>query len=229
MAFRFFVTIDDRLPAHDFVVYTRGAIVNGAQNAVTTVTVHPTHDIQIGDKFLYALNRTTILKNRVFTVTGRTATSVTFSGGANSFPDRALLVPLGTDSGGVQQPDGQFSDPAWDGTVVNAYRADGEDGYALAQVNVDAGGEVGFWCDTVDIWAIARNTRGNPLRVYMLSASGAAAGGGGVTLVTSDPGSGNAGDLILVYNSGSGEGATLKVWAADSSDVYHWETIIQIA
>jgi hypothetical protein len=169
MAFRFNVTMNDDLPSGLVNIYTRGAIVNGAQSAVNTVTVHDTHDIQVGDKFLYALSRTNILTDRVFTVTARTATTITFSGGVFSFTDKNHLVPLGVDTGGVLQADGTYSALNWDGSTVSVGKDPNLDSlYDDAEVPVEPGGELGFWSDIEDLWGISRFTGGKPVRIYIL-------------------------------------------------------------
>lgn len=170
MAFRYNITMNDNLPAGLVACYTRGAIVNGDQADTNTVTVHETHDFQIGHKFLYALTRSNIQTNRVFTITAKAATTVTFSGAAIAFSDGTHLVPLGTDTGGVLQTDGTYSPLNWDGSPIQTFSDPNEDdAYTNATVPVEPGGELGFWTEEADLWAVSRQLGGKPVRVYILS------------------------------------------------------------
>lgn len=228
---RFAIQLGDRLPAHDTVVYTRGAIVNGNQNAVNTVTVHAGHDFQIGDKFLYALSRSNVTKSRVFAITGTTATTITYSGGSFTWPNGAFLVPLGVDTGGVQQPDGTFTDPNYDGSSLSVYSDPaGDSAYLYARVPVEPGGDLGFWCATSDLWILARDSRGRIVRFYIVSQAAAGGAGGGSVSVASDtsvPGDNNNPSFLVVRAGATGD--IVYMWLKDSSDAYHWEQILQIA
>ena len=235
---RFSLQIGDRLPAHDAVVYKRGAVVNGNQNNVKTVTVHSGHDIQIGDKFYYALSRSNIRKERVFTaLTGGTdATHVKFahpsSSGSFSFPDGAFLVPLGTDTGASLQQDGSYSDPNYDGSPLQVYSDPAGNGqYLNAHVPIEPGGDLGFWCSTSDLWILARDSRGRIVRFYIVSQTSAAGSGtgGSVTVAedTSIPGDDLNPSFLVVRADDAGD--ILYVWLKDSSNVYHWEQVLQIA
>ena len=62
---RFSLQMGDRLPAHDAIIYKRGAVVDGTQNLTNAVTVHAGHDILLGEKFYYALSRSNVIKTRV--------------------------------------------------------------------------------------------------------------------------------------------------------------------
>lgn len=172
MAFRFNLVMSDDLPAGSLVLYKRGAIVSGTQDETNVVTVHEGHDFEVGEKFLYALTRTNISTDRVFTITAKDATSVTFESATRAFPDGAHLVPLGVDTGGVLQSDGTYSALQWDGSTATIYSDPaGDDALDDAITSVDPGGEVGFWADLTDLWGVSRNTAGKPLRAYILSAA----------------------------------------------------------
>lgn len=170
-AFRYVFNMEEHRPALRVTVYPRGGIVNGAHvTPINTVLIHNTHDLQIGDKFLYALTRSNILTERIFTVTARSATGVTFSGLPFSFPDKAMLIPLGVDTGGVLQADGTYSKINWDASTVSVGKDPNMDAlYTASTVPIEPGGEVGFWANASDIWVIARSTGGQPLRAYIFA------------------------------------------------------------
>lgn len=229
---RFSLQMGDRLPAHDAVIYTRGAKVNGTQTLVNTVTVHAGHDFLIGHKFLYALTRSNVTKTRVFTVTAKTTTTVTFGGAAFTWVDDSWLVPLGVDTGGVQQPDGTFSDANYDGSPLSVYSDPaGDSSFLYARVPIEPGGDLGFWCATSDLWILARDSRGRIVRFYIVSqTSTGSGGGGGVTVVAPGdvtPGDDNNPSFRVRRVAGSGD--FLDAWLKDSSDAYHWEEVLQIA
>jgi len=168
--------MNDDLPAGLVNCYARGAVVNGEQSFVNTVTVHAPHDIQTGQKFLYALSRTNIQTERIFTCTARAATTITFSGLPFSFTDKNYLVPLGADTGGVLQADGSYSKINWDGTTVVVTKdPTGSSAYTSAAVPIEPGGELGFWSAESELWAVSRQIGGRPQRVYVLSSSTGAA------------------------------------------------------
>ena len=228
---RFSLQMGDRLPAHDAIIYKRGAVVDGTQNLTNAVTVHAGHDILLGEKFYYALSRSNVIKTRVFTVTVVTSTVVTYGGGAFTWVDGSFLVPLGNDTGGVQQPDGSYSDPLYDGSTVVVYSDPaGGDQYLYSHVPIEPGGDLGFWCATSDLWILARDSRGRIVRFYIVSQSSATGGGsGGVTVAanTSIPGDDNNPSFLVVRAVGAGD--KLYIWAKDSTDAYHWEEILEIA
>ena len=169
-AFRYVFNMEEHRPALKVSVLERGALVNETQTAVNTVTVHSPHDFAIGDKFLYALTRSNIRTERIFTVTASADTSVTFSGAPFTFPDKSHLINLGADTGGVLQTDGSYSKLNWDGSTVDVSKSpDLEDLYTNSEIAIDPGGEVGFWADATDIWVVARSTGGAPLRIYIFS------------------------------------------------------------
>jgi hypothetical protein len=168
---RYFLDIEDRVPASQLAVLERGAVVNGAQTSVNTVTVHAPHEIVTGDKFLYCPTRTNVLAPpgmaRVFTVTGYAATTVTFSGSTFSFPDKALLLNVGADTGGSQNDDGSWQKLNFDAAVVSIYKDPaGDDAWPNSRADVDPGGEVGFWADGRVVWACTLDSGNRPLRVY---------------------------------------------------------------
>ena len=68
---RFSLQMGDRLPAHDAIIYKRGAVVDGTQNLTNNLLVHAGHDILSGEKFYYALSRSNVIKTRVFTAEDR--------------------------------------------------------------------------------------------------------------------------------------------------------------
>jgi hypothetical protein len=98
----------------------QGAVVNGAQEAVNTVTVHSPNGLAVDDLFVYALDNRTVFMDRIFTCSARDSTSVTFTGAAFTFPDKGVLINLGTDSVTVRS-DGTWPPPNYDGSNVNAF------------------------------------------------------------------------------------------------------------
>jgi len=229
---RFSLQMGDRLPAHDAIIYSRGAIVNGTQNLTNAVTVHSGHDLLVGHKFYYALSRSNVVKTRVFTVSAKTSTQVSYTGGAFTWVDGSFMVPLGTDTGATQQPDGSYSDPVYDGSPLTVYSDPaGDSQYLAARVPIEAGGDLGFWCATSDLWILARDSRGRIVRFYIVSQSSAAGGGGGGSVVvdtdTATPGDDNNPSFLVVRAGAAGD--KLYVWLKDSSDAYHWEEILEIA
>lgn len=174
---RFSLQMGDRLPAHTAVVMGRGAIVNGNQTNVNAVAVHSGHDLSVNDKFYYALSRSNVIRTRVFTVTVKTATLITYSGAPFSWPSGAFLVPLGVDTGAELQSDGSWSDPNFDGSPLTAYSDPNGDGsYPYAEVPVEPGGDLGFWCATFEVWILALDSRRRIVRVYIQSAGGSSSG-----------------------------------------------------
>lgn len=220
----------DRLPAHSAIVYTRGGIVAGNQNNTNEVTVHAGHDIQVGHKFFYALSRSNVVKTRVFTCTARTATTVQYSGATYTWKDGTFLVPLGNDTGGVEQTDGSFSDVNFDGSTVETYSDPaGDEQYLYSEVPIEPGGDLGFWCNTADLWILARDSRGRIVRFYIVSQASASGAGGGSVVVDTDtatPGDDNNPSFLVVR--AVGEGDKLYCWLKGSNDAYAWEEIISI-
>lgn len=220
----------DRLPAHSAIVYTRGAIVAGTQNNTNEVTVHAGHDIQVGHKFFYALSRSNIVKTRVFTCTARTATTVEYSGATYTWKDGTFLVPLGNDTGGVEQQDGSFTDVNFDGSTVEVYSDPaGDEQYLNAEVPIEPGGDLGFWCNTADLWILARDSRGRIVRFYIVSQAAASGGGGGGIVVDEDtgtPGDDNNPSILVVREAGVGD--IVYFWLKDSEDAYEWREILAI-
>lgn len=230
---RYAFTMDDHIPASQITAFTRGAVVNGAQSGVNTVTVHEGHDYQVSDKFLYALTRTNILTSRIFAITAKAATTITFSGSPETFTDKNYLVPLGADTGGVLQADGTYSILKWDGSTVVCYKdPHGDATLALATIPVEPGGEVGFWANTTEIWCVARNTGGGPLRAYILSSVSAAIVSGGVA---ADPLWDAKGDIAVGLGPDAADnlavGSNGQVLTADSAQTLgvKWATPVTAA
>jgi hypothetical protein len=166
---RYFLDIEDRVPAASLAVLERGAIVNGAQADVNTVTVVEPHQFATSDKFLYAEDRTNVLNApfRVFTVSGTTDTTVIFSGVPFTFPDGALLVNVGADTGGAQNSDGSWQKLNWDAAALTVYKdPGGVDAWTNSLVTVDPGGEVGFWANEGPVWGVTVDSGDLALRVY---------------------------------------------------------------
>lgn len=215
---KYFLNIEDRVPAKWFSVLERGAIVNGVQNSVNAVTVHDGHEFATNDKFIYAENRRNILIDRIFTVSSATATTVTFGGASFSFPDKAYLINLGVDTGGVVQNDGSFSKLEYDAAAVAVYKDPaGDDAWANSRVDIDPGGEVGFWADGRMVWGVVRNSGGHGVRLYTDIGSTSGGGSRGTVL----PSTGNPGQIFLLDN-GAGNGDTVYVRAKFSDDTYDW-------
>lgn len=228
---RYSLSVGDRIPVHTAVVYKRGAIVNGNQNLVETVTVHEGHDIQIGQKFLYALTLSNIILTRVFTCTGRTATTVSYSG-AFTWVNRCLLVPLEADTGGTQNPDGSFNKPNYDGsTVVASVDPNGDDDYIASEVPVEPGGYLGFFTETADVWIIGMDSQRRPVRVFIESGTQGSGTGGGAgvevgTDVTIWVGDDANPSFFIERNAGVGD--KFYVWGKTSDDTYRAELIFQL-
>ena len=230
---RFSLQMGDRLPAHDAIIYKRGAVVDGTQNLTNNLLVHSGHDILSGEKFYYALSRSNVIKTRVFTAdAGTDSTHLHYTGAAFTWVDGSFAVPLGNDTGAVQQPDGSYSDPLYDGSTVVVYSDPaGGDQYLYSHVPIEPGGDLGFWCSTSDLWILARDSRGRIVRFYIVSQSSAGGGtGGGSVVVDTDtaiPGDDNNPSFLVVRAVGAGD--KLYIWAKDSTDAYHWEEILEIA
>jgi hypothetical protein len=217
---RYFLDIEDRVPVKDIVVYNRGAVVNGVQNDVNTVTIHSDSDFAVSDKFLYAQDRTNVITDRVFTVSAVTATTVQFSGDTFSFPDKSLLVPLGTDTVAARA-DGSWPLPEWDGSPLTVYQdPGGDDAYTNSQVNSLAGGEVGFWGTGEIVWVVCRSNLGAPLRVYPDMAPGGGAAAAGATL----PATGTNGQFFW-YREGAGKASILYIWGPAKDNTEDWNEI----
>ena len=86
------VTISDLTTAIDAVASSTSATVNGTQASVTTITVDSGHNIVIGDSATIPISGGGSV---VKTITGRTDTSITFSG-AISVDDDAAITATGT-------------------------------------------------------------------------------------------------------------------------------------
>ena len=233
MALRVNLAMEDRIPADHLVIYGRGALLNGNQNLVTTFTVHPTHDFEVGHKFLYALTRTNILTNRVFTVTAKTGTTIQFNGAATSGVDKAWLIPLGVESGGVLQDDGTFSQLNYDGSTVAVYQdPNADDLFVNSEVPVDPGGEAGWWQLVSEVWAVAIARSGKPVRAYALVAAQPSVGGeGGIAGRGSElPGTGDPDNpFFIVEPDPIGEyGSILYAWMKQVDEDYAWQFITGI-
>lgn len=221
---RYFLNIEDRIPARWINVLERGAIVNGAQASVNTVTVHEGHEIATSDKLYYCPDRTNIQTARVFSVSSAAATSVTFSGGTFSFPDKSLLLNLGADTGAEQQNDGSFSLPNWDAAVITVYKDPaGDDSWTNGRVTVDPGGEFGFWADGRTVWCVVRDSGGIPKRIYM---DVAPAGGATASRGSSLPSTGTPGQLFIL-SQGAGQPDIIYARVKFSDDTYDWLEMIR--
>ena len=226
---RYLITIDDRIPASVATVYSRGGVVNGAQDNVNVVTVHAGHDIVAGHKFLYSLDRTNISVGRVFTCTVATTTQITFSGAAATFTDKNHLVPLSADTGAILQADGTFSQINWDGSTVVLFKdPNGDTTYTAATVPVAPGGEIGFWSNTSDVWVITRSSGGRPLRIYILAGFGSTASSGGgalpeYTVATLPPASASYKNQLAVVKYVAGP-AVAMVCLELTAGTFEWVT-----
>ena len=220
---RYFLNIEDRVPVKNFAVLERGAMVNGVQSAVTTVTVHDGHDLATDDKFIYCQTRTNTQLTRIFTVSSSTATTVTFSGATFSFPDKALLLNLGADTGGVIQNDGTYSKLEFDAAAVTIYEDPaGDSAITNSQASIDPGGEVGFYADGSVVWATTLDSGGLPNRVYPdVGSAGSIA-----PRSTALPTAGTPGQYY-VLDGGAGVGDIVYMWIKGSGDTYDWTYIIQ--
>lgn len=235
MALRVNLQMEDRIPARSVVVYGRGALLNGNQNLVQSFTVHAGHDFEVGHKFFYALTRTNILTTRVFTVTDLTgATIIEFDGAVTNGVDKAWLIPLGMESGGVLQDDGTFSKVLYDGSTVVVYQdPNGDDEYDNSAVLVDAGGEVGWWQPISETWAVSIANSGKPLRAYPVAVpdpslidDGSKVSGRGPDL----PGSGDPDDPFFIQepNPILEHGSILWAWMKQANGNYGWQFITGI-
>jgi hypothetical protein len=215
---RYFLDIEDRVPVSAFAVLERGAVVNGDQAAVNTVTVHEGHDFAASDKFIYALARDNIRIDRIFTVSSVTATTVVFSGATFSFPDKALLINLGVDTGGVIQNDGSYSKLEYDAAAITVYKDPaGDAAWTNSQVDVDPGGEVGFYGDGRVVWGVALDTGGRGIRIYPDVGSAAASAARGTSL----PSDGTPGQLFIL-DGGAGVADIVYIRVEFSDDTFDW-------
>lgn len=215
---RYFLNIEDRVPVRNFAVLERGALVNGAQASVNTVTVHEGHDFATSDKFIYCTTRTNVRIERIFTVSSATSTTVTFSGGTFSFPDKALLVNLGVDTGGVIQDDGSYSKLNFDAAAVTIYEDPaGDSSITNSQASVDPGGEVGFYASGSVVWAVTLNAGGLPNRAYPdVGSAGSVAPRATALPATGAPGQ------YFVLDGGTGVGDIVYIWVKFTDDTYDW-------
>ena len=208
--------ISPRVPAVDLIAYQRGAMVNGAQANVNTVTVHGDHGLATSDKFLYALTYDNILLDRVFTVTSSDATSVTFSGDAFSFPDASFLVNIGVDSVTVNS-DGSWPRPTWDGSTVTMY-SDSVGNNSITKLSLPNDGEVFVWVNTTPFWGIARDNGTRPCRVYRDVGGGS---GPKLTRSTTAPSNPIYGDFWL-KDQGAGLPDIMYQYVENGDDANDW-------
>jgi len=216
---RYFLKHDDRIPAKWASVLERGAIVNGAQTVASgsTVTVHAEHEFASGDKALYALERDNISQVVVFSISGTTSTTLTISP-AITVPDKAILINLGADTGGVIQTDGSYSKPNWDAAAVTIYKdPNGDEAHSNSRVDVDPGGELGYWGAGTAQWIVLRQSGGDPIRAYMDIEVGGTTSASGAAL----PAFGSKGQTYLL----EGPPDILYAWMANSAGVEDWEEI----
>jgi hypothetical protein len=225
---RYFLNIEDGVPCVKIAVLERGAIVNATQNAVNTVNVHAPHEIAASDKFIFCPSRTNVVSPpgsaRVFSVDSVTATSVTFSGSAFSFPDLALLLNAGADTGGGTNSDGTTQKLNWDAVAVAVYKdAAGTNAWTNSLVDVTPGNEVGFWGNGRITWIAAIDGGDRAVRVYPdVGASGASH----IVRSTTDPAPGDGTPMLWVEAAGApGGGDRLKVWMTDGAAWAWWDII----
>lgn len=228
MPARFNLNAEYRIPAEQLQVYQRGAVVNGKQTNVTSILCHAGHDITAGCKFIYAMNRTTISTRRVFVAAGGTDATHVVIGTPFSFPDKALLINLGTGETAATQvlPDGTTLPPiGWNGSPVAAYKdPNGDVAWPLGRVPMETGGEAGFWANATDLWAISMDNGLKPIRVYILQ--GQIFGGSGTAL----PASGSPGQFFVLHNPVLGVNGDIRYcWLADDTGTYHWEEDFRVA
>ena len=220
---RIILDSEPRLPIDRMYAMLRGAIVNGAQEAVTAVTVHDGHQFSIGDKALYALDDCNILVDRVMTCTATAADVVTFAGNsAFTYPDGARLVNIGTDTGGVVQIDGSYSRPNWDGSSILLYSdSNGDD--IIPYVSVRPDGRAEGWSSVAPFWALYLSNGLIPVKVLVDAASSGSSGGGpAYTRSASAPGVKSAGDTWdKIVNSGASPDIRYT-YMNTGSDVYDW-------
>jgi len=208
--------ISPRVPAVDLIAYQRGAMVNGAQSTVNTVTVHGDHGLETDDKFLYALTYDNILYERVFTVSSSTATTVTFSGDAFSFPDASFLVNIGADTVAVLS-DGSWPLPEWDASDITMY-SDSVGNNSESAHSLPNDGEVFMWVDATPFWGIARDNGRRPCRFYR-DVGGEA--GPSVTRSTTAPSNPVYGDF-WVKDQGDGLPDIMYQYVENGDDTDDW-------
>ncbi len=225
---KYFQKLEDRVPAANGVVFLRGAQINGAQSAVTTVTVQEPHGLVAADLFLYALDRFTVTTDRVFTVDSVTATTVTFTGAAFTFPDEALLVPMGTDTGGNLRADGSFELPNWDGSSVTIYRDIAADvAFTNATVPVDPGGELTFYGDGSTFWLVIIDNGRRPVQVYRDIGAAAAAGPFNFFRQDDPPGSPTLDPVTMWIDTGPTGPDIMYIWMTQGDGSNAWTEIIR--
>lgn len=212
----YFHNVEDRTPARYATIYPRGAVVNGAQANVNTVTVFAGHEIQTGDKFLAFVDDRTPLAERVFTVSTAASTSLIFSSEAASFPDRAVLVGIGTDSGST------YPTLAYDGSSLTVYKDPGSStAWTNANVDVPPSGEITFHANGRPVWSLIRNAYGRPTRVYVdVGPEGPVLAGGSALPATGVP------RQTFVLEGAAGTADIVYCWLKQSDDSYDWIEVI---
>jgi hypothetical protein len=154
----------------------RGVVVNGDQVVAAggNLTVHePTSVFAAGDKWLYAINRTTISTDTVHTITTVASTSIAVPLGG-SFQDKSILINLGADTGGTLLSGGTYDLPNWDAAAVEIYEdPNGDSVITNSRVTLETGGEVSYWGGTQPHWVCLVSAGGVPVKIYMDSNSSA--------------------------------------------------------
>lgn len=212
----YFHNVEDRVPARYATVYTRGALVNGAHTGVNTVAVHAGHEIATGDNFVAFVDGKTPLSDRVYTASTAASTSIVFANEVQSFPNRCILVGLGTDSGSLA------SDVAFDGSSLTVYKDPaGSASWTSANVDIQPSGEFSFYGSGRPVWVLIRNAYNKPTRVYIDVAPYGPVAAGGTAL----PAAGVPRQLF-VLEQGAGLPDILYCWVKQASDAYAWVEVI---
>lgn len=138
---------------YDVTAYENGAVANGAQSSVSTVTVHTGHGFAANDYFIVGTDTTTFKK-----VGSVTATTLVLDSGTVSVADDDLLLNLGTDTG--------TTSPNYDGSGVATYSdGAGSTANSNSRVTCNSEGWYGYWHDSVEVWELVRDGDGTPVMV----------------------------------------------------------------
>lgn len=135
-------------------VYEVGAVVNGAQTGVGTVTVRAGHGVVANDYIMVGTDTATFRL-----VASVTATTLVLDSGTLTVADKDVVVNLGPDTGTTA--------PNWDGSSISIYDEPSEVASAVSnsRVTCDSEGGYGYWTNAGDAWEVVRDGSGDPSEV----------------------------------------------------------------
>lgn len=145
------------LTSASVIAYPRGAIVNGTQTGVTTITVHPGNGIGTGQYFLLASSKTAVSTSRIFQVSGTpTDTSVVITGAAADFTDKAFLVNIGADP-----------TLAYTGSTITTYTGPQSSDVTNtnATVTSDNSGTYRYYWNGTQVWELIKTSGGTVIGI----------------------------------------------------------------